>query len=179
MARLKDMYKNLIIPEIMKKRGFTSPMRVPRIEKIVISMGLGDTQQDNSLVEDALKGLATISGQRPAPTRAKKDVANFKVRKGIVVGCKVTLRDRRMYEFLDRLISIAIPRMRDFRGLSADTFDGRGNYSMGIREITLFPEINVDKIAKVRGMNIVIQTNARSDEEARELLKMFGMPFKV
>ena len=179
MARLKELYETTITPDMMKRFNFTTKMRVPKVEKIVVSMGLGEAVGDKAIIDESVRVVSSITGQKPVVTKARKDVANFKVRKGSIVGCKVTLRGARMYEFLDRLISIAIPRMKDFRGLHSDSFDGGGNYAMGITDQTIFPEVNVDKITKIRGMNIVIRTTARTDEEARVLLKSFGMPFRA
>ena len=176
---LKELYDTTITPDMMKRFNFTTKMRVPKVEKIVVSMGLGEAVGDTAIIDEAVRSISAITGQKPVVTKARKDVANFKVRKGVIVGCKVTLRAAKMYEFLDRLISIAIPRMKDFRGLSANCFDGSGNYAMGITDQTIFPEVDVDKISKVRGMNIVIQTTARNDEEAWTLLKSFGMPFRA
>ena len=178
MARLKDAYINTVIPAMMEKFHWSNKLEVPQLKKIVLNMGLGKAAQDNKIIEDAVKELSLIVGQRPAVTRSKKAIANFKVRKGSIVGCKVTLRKDIMYEFLDRLISIAIPRIKDFRGLSPQSFDGRGNYAFGLVEHTVFPELDVDKVNLIKGMDIIIHTSARTDEEARELLKMFGMPFR-
>ena len=178
MVRLKDKYKNEIVPAMMKRFQWSNPLEVPRLEKIVINMGLGRGAEDNQIIEDAIKELALITGQRPIATRARKDIANFKIRKGSMVGCKVTLRTNIMYEFLDRLIAVVIPRMKDFRGLSPNSFDGRGNYAFGLTEQSVFPEIDVDKINLVKGMDIIIETTAAKDKEGRELLRMFGMPFR-
>lgn len=177
MPRLKDTYKNEIIPAMMQKFNYKSVMEVPRLEKVVINMGLGDAKDDSKAREAALEDLATISGQKPIVTKARKSVANFKVREGMLVGAKVTIRGDRMYEFVDKLISIAIPRIRDFRGVPANSFDGRGNYALGIREQLVFPEIDFDKVQKIRGMDVIIVTSAKTDEEARELLAFMGMPF--
>jgi large subunit ribosomal protein L5 len=171
-------YKKEIIPHMMKKFGYKNVHQVPKLTKISLNMGVGDAKQDMKLLENAMNDLSAISGQKPAITRAKKSISNFKLRTGMPVGCKVTLRRKKMYEFLDRLISIAIPRIRDFRGLSDTSFDGRGNYSVGIKEQIVFPEINMDKIDRIRGLDITITTDAKSDEEAFELLNSFGMPFK-
>ncbi len=163
---------------MMKKFGYKSKSEVPRIVKIALNMGVGDAKQDAKLLENAMADLTVISGQKPAVTKAKKAISNFKLRAGMSVGCKVTLRRKRMYDFLDKFISIAVPRIRDFRGLSDAAFDGRGNYSIGIKEQIIFPEINVDKVDRIRGLDITFVTNANSDEEAFELLKGFGMPFR-
>lgn len=176
MSRLKDRYENEIKPGMMETFGYKNVMQVPKLEKIVLNIGVGD-RESNKAVENAANDLAIITGQRPVITKAKKSIANFRLREGMDVGCKVTLRGERMYEFLDRFISVAIPRVRDFRGLSANSFDGRGNYAVGMREQLIFPEIDYDKIDKIRGMDIVIVTSANTDEEARELLTQFGMPF--
>lgn len=176
MSRLKDRYENEIKPGMMETFGYKNVMQVPKLEKIVLNIGVGD-RESNKAVENAANDLAIITGQRPVITKAKKSIANFRLREGMEVGCKVTLRGERMYEFLDRFISVAIPRVRDFRGLSANSFDGRGNYAVGMREQLIFPEIDYDKIDKIRGMDIVIVTSANTDEEARELLTQFGMPF--
>lgn len=177
MARLKDKYKNEVVKALMEKFQYKNIMEVPKLEKIVLNMGLGDAKDNRKLLDSAVKELATITGQKPVVTRAKKSVANFKVREGMPVGAKVTLRGERMYEFLDRLITIALPRVRDFRGTNPNSFDGRGNYALGIKEQLIFPEINYDEVEKLRGMDIIIVTTAKTDEEARELLKLMGMPF--
>jgi large subunit ribosomal protein L5 len=176
-ARLKIRYLEEIRPALMKRFGYTSIMQVPRIEKIVLNMGVGDAKQDSKALEAAQEQLATIAGQKPNVRRARKSIANFKLREGMPVGLAVTLRNERAYEFLDRLMSIAIPRIRDFRGLKANAFDGRGNYSLGIREQTIFPEIDYDAIDQVRGLDVTITTSAQSDLEAFALLEAFGMPF--
>lgn len=178
MPRLKDTYKAEVVPALMQKFGYKNVMQAPKLDKIVINMGLGDTKDAPKLMESALEELSIISGQKPLVTLARKSVANFKVREGMKVGAKVTLRGDRMYEFMDKLISIVIPRVRDFRGLSPKSFDGRGNYAMGFREQLVFPEIQYDKVEKVRGMDIAIVTTAKTDEEARELLALIGMPFE-
>ncbi len=178
MANLKTLYKETIVPELMKKHGYKSVMEVPRITKISLNCGLGEAVGDKKVIEHAVSDMAKIAGQKPVVTRARKSVAAFKIRDGYPIGCKVTLRDERMYEFLERLIKIAIPRIRDFRGLNPRSFDGHGNYSMGIKEQIIFPEINYDKIDKLRGMDITITTNAKTDEEARSLLKAFEFPLK-
>ncbi|UCG47170.1 MAG: 50S ribosomal protein L5 [Phycisphaerales bacterium] len=178
MARLKDLYKAKVVPELTKEFGFKNPMAVPQMEKIVVSMGVGRATQDKKFLESAKKELTMITGQVPAVCKAKKSVSNFKVRAGAETGLKVTVRGIRMYEFMDRLISLAIPRVRDFRGLDPDSFDGRGNYSMGLNEQSVFPEINPAKIEFQQGMNISFVTTAKTDEQARKLLALFGMPFK-
>jgi large subunit ribosomal protein L5 len=178
MARLKDLYHAKITSELTKEFGYKSPMAVPRIEKIVISMGLGRATQDKKFLELAKKDLTLIAGQMPAVCKAKKSVSNFKVREGMETGLKVTVRGARMYEFMDRLISLAIPRVRDFRGLNGESFDGRGNYSMGLAEQSVFPEINAAKVEFQQGMNITFVTTAKTDREALRLLQLFGMPFK-
>ena len=175
---LLKKYREEIAPALQAKFGYTSTMEIPRLEKIVINMGVGDATQNAKLIEAAVEDLTAISGQKPVITKAKKSIAVFKVREGQEIGCKVTLRGARMYEFLNKLVSIALPRVRDFRGVSAKAFDGRGNYTLGVKEQLIFPEINYDKVVKVRGMDIVIVTTAKSDEEGRELLKLFGMPFE-
>ena len=178
MPRLKETYVSEAIPALMKKFGYKNVMQAPKLEKIVINMGLGDTKDNPKSLDAAVEDLATISGQRPIVTKAKKSVANFKVREGMKVGAKVTLRGTRMYEFADRLISIALPRVRDFRGLSTTSFDGRGNFAMGLKEQLVFPEIVYDNVDKIRGMDVIFVTTANTDEEARELLALLGMPFK-
>ncbi len=177
MARLKERYKSEIAPQMMKKFQYKSPMQIPRVEKIVLNVGCGEAR-DNSKILDAVVGdISQITGQKAVVTHAKKSVANFKVREGMPVGVKITLRAERMWEFLDRLLNIALPRVRDFRGINPNAFDGRGNYAMGIKEQLIFPEIDYDKIDKIRGMDIVICTTAKTDEEARELLTLIGAPF--
>ena len=178
MSRLRDFYNTEIIPEMTKKFSYTNKLAVPKIEKIIINMGVGEAKENAKVLDGAVKDMATISGQKPLVTKAKKSVANFKLREGMNIGCKVTLRGDRMYEFADRLINIALPRVRDFRGVKANSFDGRGNYTMGIKEQLIFPEIEYDKVDKVRGMDVIFVTTAHTDEEARELLRLFGMPFK-
>ncbi len=178
MPRLKDTYNSEIIPAMTKKFGYKNVMQVPRLEKIVINMGLGDTKDNAKGLDSAVDDLTIIAGQKPVVTVAKKSVANFKVREGMKVGAKVTLRGDRMYEFADRLLSVALPRVRDFRGISPTSFDGRGNFAMGLKEQLVFPEIVYDNVDKIRGMDIIIVTTAQSDEEARELLSLLGMPFK-
>jgi len=177
MARMKDFYKKEVAPALMKKFGYQSVMQIPKLDKIVVNVGCGEAR-DNAKMVDAIMGdLATITGQKPVPCKAKKSVANFKLREGMTIGAKVTLRGERMYEFLDRLFNVALPRVRDFRGISANGFDGRGNYSFGLREQLIFPEIDYDKIDKVRGMDISFITTAKTDEESRELLGLMGAPF--
>ena len=174
---LLKKYREEIAPAMQAKFGYTSTMQIPRLEKIVINMGVGDATQNAKLIEAAVEDLTAIAGQKPVVTKAKKSIAVFKVREGQEIGCKVTLRGARMYEFLNKLVNISLPRVRDFRGVSAKAFDGRGNYTLGVKEQLIFPEINYDKVVKVRGMDIVIVTTAKSDAEGRELLKLFGMPF--
>ena len=177
MSRLKEQYQNEIVDAMIKKFGYKNIMEVPKLDKVVINMGVGEAKENAKVLDGAVKDMATISGQKPLVTKAKKSVANFKLREGMNIGCKVTLRGDRMYEFADRLINIALPRVRDFRGVKANSFDGRGNYTMGIKEQLIFPEIEYDKVDKIRGMDIVFVTTAKTDEEARELLRLFGMPF--
>lgn len=178
MNRLLVNYNENVKPELMKTFGYSSVMQVPKIEKIVVNMGVGDAITNSKVLDAAVEDLKTITGQKPIVTKAKKSIAAFKLREGVAIGCKVTLRGERMYEFFDKLVSIALPRVRDFRGLSKDSFDGRGNYTLGVKEQLIFPEINFDKVLKVRGMDIVIVTTAKTDNEGRELLKLMGMPFK-
>ena len=178
MPRLKDKYTQEIVPAMMKKFNYSNVMQVPKLVKVVINMGMGDIKDNPKALDSALDELTIISGQKPVVTLARKSVANFKVREGMKIGAKVTIRGDRMYEFVDKLISINIPRIRDFRGISAKSFDGRGNYAMGFKEQLVFPEIEYDKVEKVRGMDIIIVTTANTDEEARELLTLMGMPFK-
>lgn len=178
MARLYDFYKDSVTKELIAKFGYKSVMEVPRIEKITLNMGVGEAVADKKVMDNAVGDMQKIAGQKPVVTKAKKSIAGFKIREGYPVGCKVTLRKERMYEFLDRLITVAIPRTRDFRGISAKSFDGRGNYNMGVREQIIFPEIEYDKIDALRGMNITITTTAKSDDEARALLAAFKFPFK-
>ena len=177
MARLKDMYTKEVAPALMKKFEYKSVMEVPKLEKIVINVGCGEAKDNSKVVDSIMSDLATITGQKPVICKAKKSVANFKLREGMIIGVKVTLRGERMYEFLDRFFNLALPRVRDFRGINPDSFDGRGNYSMGVKEQLIFPEIEYDKIDQTRGMDIVFTTTAKSDEEARELLRLFNMPF--
>jgi len=178
VARLKEKYYREAVPALKKKFGYRNVMQVPRLVKVVINMGRGEATQEIKVMDRAVSELALITGQKPIITRAKKSISNFKLRKGVAIGCKVTLRGTRMYEFLDRFINIALPRIRDFRGVTSRSFDGRGNYNLGIREQIIFPEVDYDKIDKVRGMDIAVITTARTDEEARELLRLLGMPFR-
>ncbi|MGI5912029.1 MAG: 50S ribosomal protein L5 [Syntrophomonadaceae bacterium] len=178
MARMYDQYKNEIIPKLMDQFKYKNVMQVPRIERVVVNIGVGEAIQNPKALDGAVNDLTIITGQKPVVTKAKKSIAGFKLREGMAIGCKVTLRGERMYNFLDRLINLALPRVRDFRGVSRQAFDGRGNYSLGIKEQTIFPEIEYDKIDKIRGLEVVIVTTARTDEEARELLKHMGMPFR-
>jgi large subunit ribosomal protein L5 len=178
MNRLKEKYLKEVVPALMSKFNYKSIMQVPKIEKIVINMGVGDAVQNPKALDSAVEELTLIAGQRPVVTRAKKSIAGFRLRQGMPIGAKVTLRGERMYEFLDKLISVSLPRVRDFRGVSKKAFDGRGNYTLGIKEQLIFPEIDYDKVNKVRGMDIVIVTTANTDEEARELLALLGMPFQ-
>ena len=173
-----DLYKSEIVDAMVKKFGYKNIMEVPKLDKIVINMGVGEAKDNSKILEVAVKELETIAGQKVVTTKAKNSVANFKIREGMPIGCKTTLRGDKMYEFLDRLVNLALPRVRDFRGVSADSFDGRGNYALGIKEQIIFPEIEYDKIDKVRGMDVIIVTTAKTDEEARELLRLFNMPFK-
>ncbi|MCI9139832.1 50S ribosomal protein L5 [bacterium 1XD42-8] len=177
MSRLKDMYKNEIVDAMIKKFEYKNVMEVPKLEKIIINMGVGEAKENAKILESAMKDLEIISGQKPVMTRAKKSVANFKIREGMPIGCKVTLRGEKMYEFADRLINLALPRVRDFRGVNPNAFDGRGNYALGIKEQLIFPEIEYDKIDKIRGMDVIFVTTAKTDEESRELLRLFNMPF--
>ena len=177
MSRLKEKYIKEIIPALQKKFKYKSPMQTPKLEKVVINMGVGDVKENPKALDAAVNDLALISGQKPIITKAKKSVAAFKVRQGMSIGCKVTIRGERMYEFVDKLFNVALPRVRDFRGVSNNSFDGRGNYSLGIKEQLIFPEIDYDKVEKVRGMDITFVTTAKTDEEARELLALLGMPF--
>ena len=175
--RLKSDYESRIVPAMIEKFGYKNRLEVPKLEKIVINMGVGEATQDKKRVEAAAAEMQAISGQKPVITKAKKSIAQFKLREGMPIGCKVTLRRDRMFEFLDRLVTIALPRVRDFRGLNAKSFDGRGNYAMGLKEQIIFPEINYDQIEKVRGMDIIVTTTAKTDDEARELLRLFNFPF--
>ena len=178
MSRLKDLYNDQIVENLTKKFGYTNIMQVPKLDKIVVNMGVGEAKENAKILESAVKDMETITGQKAILTKAKNSVANFKIREGMAIGCKVTLRGEKMYEFLDRLVNLALPRVRDFRGISANSFDGRGNYALGIKEQIIFPEIEYDKVDKVRGMDIIFVTTAKTDEEARELLKEFNMSFE-
>ena len=177
MSRLKETYKNEIVDAMIKKFGYKNIMEVPKLDKIVVNMGVGEAKENAKILEAAIKDMETITGQKAVATRAKNSIANFKLREGMAIGCKTTLRGEKMYDFADRLINLALPRVRDFRGVSADSFDGRGNYALGIKEQIIFPEIEYDKVDKVRGMDIIFVTTAKTDEEARELLTQFNMPF--
>jgi len=177
MSRLKEQYNSEIVDGMMKKFGYKNKMAVPKIEKVVVNMGLGEAKENAKVIEHATNDMAVITGQKPIVTKAKKSISAFKLRAGMPVGCKVTLRGAKMYSFVDRLINVSIPRVRDFRGVNPDSFDGRGNYTLGIKEQLIFPEISFDKIDKLRGMEVVFVTTAETDEEARELLSLFGMPF--
>ena len=177
MSRLKEQYQNEIVKAMIEKFGYKNIMEVPKLDKIVVNMGVGEAKENAKLLEAAVKDMETIPGQKAVTTKAKNSVANFKIREGMAIGCKTTLRGEKMYDFADRLINLALPRVRDFRGVSADSFDGRGNYALGIKEQIIFPEIEYDKVDKVRGMDIIFVTTAKTDEEARELLRLFGMPF--
>ena len=176
-SRLKETYKSEIVPALEKKFGYKNTLQVPKLDKIVVNMGVGEAKENAKLLESAMGDMQIITGQKPVITVAKKSIANFKIREGMKIGCKVTLRGDKMYEFLDRLVNLALPRVRDFRGVNPNSFDGRGNYALGIREQLIFPEIEYDKIDKTRGMDIIIVTTAKTDEEARELLTQFGVPF--
>lgn len=178
MNRIKEMYQNEIVPAMTAKFGYKNVMQVPKLVKIVVNMGVGEAKDNSKVLESAVKDMETITGQKAVLTKAKKSVANFKIREGMSIGCKTTLRGEKMYDFADRLINLALPRVRDFRGVNPDAFDGRGNYALGIREQLIFPEIEYDKVDKVRGMDVIFVTTAETDEEARELLRLFGMPFK-
>ncbi len=178
MSRLKEIYKNEIVDAMVKKFGYKNIMEVPKIDKIVVNMGVGEAKENPKVLEAAVADMEKITGQHAVITKAKKSIANFKIREGQSIGCKTTLRGEKMYEFLDRLVNLALPRVRDFRGVSANAFDGRGNYTLGIKEQIIFPEIEYDKIDKVRGMDVIIVTTAKTDEEARELLRLFNMPYE-
>ncbi len=178
MSRLKDKYQGEVVPALRERFGYGNVMQVPRVTKLTLNMGVGEAKTNAKLLDDAVEEMALISGQRPVVTKARKSIAGFKLREGMSIGAKVTLRGERMYEMLDRLVSVALPRIRDFRGISPDQFDGRGNFSMGIREQTIFPEIDYDSVDQMRGMNITITTTAKSDEEGRALLSLLGMPFR-
>ena len=177
MSRLKETYQNEIVDAMIKKFGYKNIMEVPKLDKIVINMGVGEAKENAKILESAMKDLEIIAGQKPITTKAKNSIANFKIREGMPIGSKVTLRGEKMYEFLDRLVNLALPRVRDFRGVNPNAFDGRGNYALGIKEQLIFPEIEYDKVDKVRGMDIIFVTTANTDEEARELLTQFNMPF--
>ena len=177
MSRLKEQYQNEIVDAMIKKFGYKNVMEVPKLDKVVINMGVGEAKDNAKVLESAIADMEKIAGQKAVVTRAKNSVANFKIREGMPIGCKVTLRGERMYEFVDRLINLALPRVRDFRGVNPNAFDGRGNYALGIKEQLIFPEIEYDKIDKVRGMDVIFVTTAKTDEEARELLRQFNMPF--
>ena len=177
MSRLKEMYQNEIVEAMIKKFGYKNIMEVPKLDKVVINMGVGEAKDNHKVLESAVADLEKITGQKAVITKARKSVANFKIREGMAIGCKVTLRGEKMYEFVDRLINLALPRVRDFRGVNPNAFDGRGNYALGIKEQLIFPEIEYDKIDRVRGMDIIFVTTAKTDEEARELLGQFGMPY--
>ena len=177
MARLKETYLNEIVPALQKKFEYKNIMQVPKLDKVVINMGVGEAKDNSKVLDSAVKDLEIIAGQKAVVTKAKKSIANFKIREGLPIGCKVTLRGEKMYDFADRLINLALPRVRDFRGVSANSFDGRGNYALGIKEQLIFPEIEYDKVDKVRGMDVIFVTTANTDEEARELIRLFGMPY--
>ncbi len=178
MARLKDYYLKNVVPALTKEFNYKNPMQVPKMEKIVVNMGLGEAIQNAKIIDNAVQDLAMITGQKPVVTKAKKSIATFKLRQGMSIGCCVTLRKNIMYEFFDRLVNVALPKVRDFRGISANAFDGRGNFSIGLQEQIIFPEIDYDKVEKIKGMNITIVTTAKTDEEARSLLRLLGVPFK-
>ncbi len=177
MSRLRDIYENEIVDEMIKKFEYKNRLEVPKLEKIVVNMAVGEAKENAKVLDSAMQDMAIITGQKPIKTIAKKSVANFKLREGMAIGCKVTLRGERMYDFADRLINLALPRVRDFRGVSANSFDGRGNYAIGVKEQLIFPEIDYDQVDKIRGMDIIFVTTAKTDEEARELLSLFNMPF--
>ena len=177
MSRLKEQYQNEIVDAMIKKIGYKNIMEVPKLDKIVVNMGVGEAKENAKLLEAAIKDMEAITGQKAVATKAKNSIANFKIREGMAIGCKTTLRGEKMYEFMDRLINLALPRVRDFRGVNPNAFDGRGNYALGIKEQLIFPEIEYDKVDKVRGMDIILVTTAKTDEEARELLTQFNMPF--
>jgi len=179
LSRLKEKYNRDVVPGLKSRFGYSNVMKIPDIKKIIINMGVGDATSDAKAIDAAVTDLTAISGQKPVVTRAKKSISAFKLRAGVPIGCKVTLRGERMYQFLDKLFNLALPRIRDFRGVSSKAFDGRGNYTLGVQDQLIFPEINYDKVIKVRGMDIVIVTSAKTDEEAFELLKLMGMPFRV
>ena len=177
MSRLRETYQNEIIDAMIKKFGYKNKMEVPKLDKVVINMGVGEAKENAKILESAMHDLEIIAGQKPIATKAKNSIANFKIREGMAIGCKVTLRGEKMYEFVDRLVNLALPRVRDFRGVNPNAFDGRGNYALGIKEQLIFPEIEYDKVDKVRGMDVIFVTTAKTDEEARELLAQFNMPF--
>ncbi len=177
MSRLREQYENEIVDALMKKFGYKNKMQVPKLDKIVVNMGVGEAKENAKILESAASDLETITGQKAVLTKAKNSIANFKIREGMAIGCKVTLRGEKMYEFLDRLVNLALPRVRDFRGVNPNSFDGRGNYALGIKEQIIFPEIEYDKVDKVRGMDVIFVTTAKTDEEAKELLTQFGMPY--
>ena len=177
MNRLQEKYNKEIVPAMIEKFGYKNIMQVPKLNKIVINMGVGEAKDNSKVLDSAVKDLEIIAGQKAVVTKAKKSIANFKIREGLPIGCKVTLRGEKMYDFADRLINLALPRVRDFRGVSANSFDGRGNYALGIKEQLIFPEIEYDKVDKVRGMDVIFVTTANTDEEARELIRLFGMPY--
>ena len=177
MSGLKDVYINEVVPELMKKFNYKSVMQVPKLEKVVINMGVSDVRENAKALENAVRDLEIITGQKAVTTKAKKSIAGFKIREGMDIGCKVTLRNQKMYDFVEKLFAVALPRVRDFKGLSPNSFDGRGNYSMGVKEQLIFPEIEYDKIDKIRGMDVIFVTTANTDEEAKELLRLLGMPF--
>ncbi|MBQ4564164.1 MAG: 50S ribosomal protein L5 [Lachnospiraceae bacterium] len=178
MSRYKELYENEIVEAMTKKFGYKNVMEVPKLAKVVVNMGVGEAKENAKLLDAAIKDMEMITGQKAVATKAKKSIANFKLREGMAIGCKTTLRGEKMYEFVDRLVNLALPRVRDFRGVNANAFDGRGNYALGIKEQLIFPEIEYDKVDKVRGMDIIFVTTANTDEEARELLTLFGMPFQ-
>ena len=177
MSNLREVYKNEVVPELMKKFNYTSVMQAPKLEKVVINMGVSDVRDNAKALENAVRDLEIITGQKVVTTKAKKSIAGFKIREGMEIGCKVTLRSEKMYDFVEKLFAVALPRVRDFKGLSPNSFDGRGNYSMGVKEQLMFPEIEYDKIDKIRGMDIIFVTTANTDEEAKEMLRLLGMPF--
>ena len=179
MARLKDKYINEVVPAMQAKFKYSSPMQIPKLEKVVVNMGVGDVKENPKAMDAAVNDMTIITGQKPVVTKAKKSIANFKLRQGMNIGCKVTLRSEKMYNFVDKLFNAALPRVRDFRGVNANAFDGRGNYTLGVKDQLIFPEVEYDKVDKARGMDIVFVTTAKTDEEARELLKLMGMPFGV
>ncbi|MBI1987458.1 MAG: 50S ribosomal protein L5 [Nitrospinae bacterium] len=179
VARLRERYQQEVVPQLQRTFGYKNPMQVPKLEKIVVNMGLGEATQNPKMIDSAVLELGRITGQKPVVTKARKSISNFKLRAGMSIGCKVTLRGGQMYEFLDRLVSVALPRVRDFRGVSGKAFDGRGNFALGLREQVIFPEIDYDKVDKMRGLGVIVTTTAKTDEEARELLRLLGMPFRL